>query len=76
MWKRKKLENTELTEEKTEELTQSSDRVYGEDCIGVFTISINPEVDLEIDKDGNVLSVTFQNEDAETAYKDLALEGM
>lgn len=70
------MENTELTEEKTEELTQSSDRVYGEDCIGVFTISINPEVDLEIDKDGNVLSVTFQNEDAETAYKDLALEGM
>lgn len=65
-----------MTEEKTEELTQSSDRVYGEDCIGVFTISINPEVDLEIDKDGNVLSVTFQNEDAETAYKDLALEGM
>lgn len=78
-------QTTELTEETTEEymepeeteaLLPSSDRVYGEDCAGVFTISINPEVDLEIDKDGNVLSVVFQNEDAETAYKELSLEGI
>lgn len=60
----------------TEELTQSSERVFSEDCIGVFTISINPEVELGIDKSGNVLSVVFRNEDAETAYKDLSLEGM
>ena len=33
---------------------------------------INPEMDIELDKDGNVLSVAFQNEDAETAYKDLS----
>lgn len=78
-------QTTELTEENTDEyiepgsteaLLPSSDRVYGEDCAGVFTISINPEVDLEIDRDGNVLSVVFQNEDAETAYKDLSLEGI
>lgn len=67
----------EYTEsESTEELDQSSERVFSEDCIGVFTISINPEVELGLNKDGNVLSVVFRNEDAETAYKDLSLEGM
>lgn len=79
------LETIEVSEEKTEEnmehgsneeLSQASDRVYGKECMGVLTISINPEVDLEIDKDGNVLSVVFRNEDAETAYKDLSLEGI
>lgn len=73
--------NEEKTEENlepdsTEEVFQTSDRVYGKECMGVFTISINPEVDIELDKDGNVLSVAFQNEDAETAYKDLSLEGI
>ena len=79
------LEITEASKEKTEEntepgsteeLPQASDRVYGKECMGVLTISINPEVDLEIDEDGNVLSVVFRNEDAETAYKNLSLEGI
>ena len=80
-----KENKTEITEKRTEEYTesvsteelnQSSERVFSEDCMGVFTISINPEVELELDKDGNVLSVVFLNGDAETAYKDLSLEGM
>ncbi|MGN0316578.1 MAG: hypothetical protein ACI4E1_01445 [Lachnospira sp.] len=81
----KKSETAELNEEKTEgysepvtieEVSQSTDRVYGEECVGVVTISINPEIDLHIDKDGNVLSYVFQNEDAETAYKNLSLKGI
>lgn len=72
---------TEISEEytesvATEELEQSSERVFSEDCIGVFTILINPEVEIELDKDGNVLSVVFKNEDAKTAFKDLSLKGM
>ena len=51
--------STELTTEEqehsasesTEEIIQALERVYDEACIGVFTISINPEIDLEIDKD-------------------------
>ena len=40
--------NEEKTEENlepdsTEEVFQTSDRVYGKECMGVFTISINPE---------------------------------
>ena len=59
----------------TEGIAQNSDRVYGKECWGVVTISINPEVDLEVDDEGNVLSVVFQNEDAELAYGELKLEG-
>ena len=59
-----------------EESSQASDRVYSKECVGVLTISINPEVDLEIDKDGKVLAVVFRNEDAKTAYQDLNLEGI
>ena len=82
--KENETEIVKLTEEKeeeyvesvsTENLPQASDRVYGKDCKGVFTISINPEVDLEIDIEGNVLSVIFKNEDAEIAYSGLNLEG-
>lgn len=43
-----KENKTEITEERTEELNQSSERVFSEDCMGVFTISINPEVELEL----------------------------
>lgn len=59
-----------------EEPSQAPDRVYSKECVGVLTVSINPEVDLEIDKDGNVFSVDFRNEDATTAYQDLNLVGM
>ena len=67
----------EKTEPKTTEaVSQESEREYGKDCMGVFTISINPEVDLEIDKEGNISSVIFQNEDAKAAYEKLNLEGI
>lgn len=66
---------THLESVSTEGIAQNSDRVYGKECWGVVTISINPEVDLEIDDEGNVLSVVFQNEDAELAYGELKLEG-
>lgn len=70
-------QTTEKTEQvSSEEENPSPERVYGEECVGVITISINPEIDLEIDKAGNVLEVVFQNEDAKTAYEDLNLEGL
>lgn len=58
--------------------TENVDIAYtiSENCMGLITISINPEIAFEVDENGLVLSVTYINEDAREAYSDLSLEGM
>ncbi len=58
------------------EITENPSRDYSGETHGVLNISINPEVEFEIDENGLVTKVIYLNEDARDAYIGLALEGI
>lgn len=56
--------------------TEPNNHSYTSNVRGVINVSINPEVEFEIDENNHIARVIYCNEDATTAYSELKLEGM
>lgn len=72
----KEPESQTVTENSHETESVNTAYTVSENCVGLITISINPEIALEIDENGVVISVTYKNDDARDAYENLNLEEM